>query len=72
MKPCPTRREFLKTAGAAGSWVRTVIDSAEAATATPKGSLFEFRAVEAEVECRAWKYLAERRLVVNYYRVGTG
>ncbi|MGA2032765.1 MAG: heparinase II/III family protein [Thermoguttaceae bacterium] len=66
----PTRREFLKTAGAAGSLLVLAPDRVEAAAGPSGGSPLDRGAVEAELRRRATQHLGQRRLVVDYYRIG--
>jgi len=70
MPPSPTRREFLKTAGAAGSLLVLAPDQVEAAAGPSSGSPLDRETVEAELQRRAAQHLGQRRLVVDYYRVG--
>ncbi len=70
MPSSPTRREFLKTAGAAGSLLALAPDRVEAAAGPSSGSPLDLRTVEAELQRRARQHLGQRRLVVDYYRVG--
>jgi hypothetical protein len=64
--PGPTRREFLKTAGAAGPLLVLAPDRVEAAAASAGGGPLDRRAVETELQRRAAEHLKQSRLVVDY------
>jgi hypothetical protein len=74
-----TRREFIKAlaaggavCGAAPAWTAGSGARCHAADVTPAGpgAAPDPKAVEAEIRRRARGYLPQRRLVVDYYRIG--
>ena len=74
-----TRREFIKVLAAGGAvcgvapaWTAGSGARCHAADAKPTspGAALDPKAVEAEMQRRARGYLPQRRLVVDYYRIG--
>jgi hypothetical protein len=66
-----TRREFIKVLAAGGvASALTAGHGLRSRAADVKPTALDQKGVEAEVERRAREYLPQRRLVVDYYRIG--